>query len=157
MGVLFCFVEIRVPHVAHIGLKILVLLPRPPECGDYRCVTPGPARVPSFCLGIVVWYFDVISTHTQTYTLTTWQISVQTNTKDIQGEVETETKTKKYRVNYKSMWVCSCVITERTHVTFLAVINRYGIDWAGKEGGYSWSFMVPKKKSTGLWTILIFF
>lgn len=38
------------------------------------------------------------------------------------------------------------MITERTHVTFLAVINGYGIDWAGKEGGYSWSFMVPKKK-----------
>lgn len=78
-----------------------------------------------------------------------------TNTKDIQGEVETETEAKKYCVNYKSVGVCSRVLTERTHVTFLAVINGYGIDWAGKEGGHSWSFMAPKK-CTGLWMILIF-
>jgi hypothetical protein len=50
----FYFVETGSPYVAHAGLNLVILLPQPPECWDYRRSPPylaslfyAPVRDPS--------------------------------------------------------------------------------------------------------------
>jgi hypothetical protein len=60
----FFFFQRGSRHVAQAGLELVILLPQPPKCWNYRCVPPHSASEHLFCVcGVILRAFCLLGRH----------------------------------------------------------------------------------------------